>query len=172
MIITKKALPRRTVLRGLGTALALPLLDGMVPALTALAQTAARPKPRLGVVYVPHGAVMSNWTPAVEGPAFEFTPILQPVAAFRDHLSVLSGLDHAPAAQMPGDPAGGHGRITGAFLTGVHAKPTEGADFEAGKSIDQIAAEQLGQHTQLASLEVGIGLPNFGGACDAGFSCA
>ena len=172
MMITKKALPRRTVLRGLGTALALPLLDGMVPALTALGQTAARPKPRLGVVYVPHGAVMSNWTPAVEGTAFEFTPILQPVAAFRDYLSVLSGLDHAPAAQMPGDPAGGHGRITGAFLTGVHAKPTEGADFEAGKSIDQIAAEQLGQHTQLASLEVGIGLPDFGGACDAGFSCA
>ena len=172
MMITKKALPRRTVLRGLGTALALPLLDGMVPALTALAQTAARPKPRLGVVYVPHGAVMSNWTPAVEGTAFEFTPILQPVAAFRDHLSVLSGLDHAPAAQMPGDPAGGHGRFTGAFLTGVPAKPTEGADFEAGKSIDQIAAEQLGQHTQLASLEVGIGLPDFGGACDAGFSCA
>ena len=172
MMITKKTLPRRTVLRGLGTAVALPLLDGMVPALTALAQTAARPKPRLGVVYVPHGAVMRNWTPAVEGTGFEFTPILQPLAPFRDHLSVLSGLDHAPAAQMPGDPAGGHGRITGAFLTGVHAKPTEGADFEAGTSFDQIAAGQLGRHTQLASLEVGIGLPDFGGACDAGFSCA
>ncbi|MEE8130309.1 MAG: DUF1552 domain-containing protein [Vicinamibacterales bacterium] len=172
MIITKKALPRRTVLRGLGTAVALPLLDGMVPALTALAQTVARPKPRLGVVYVPHGAVMNRWTPAQEGVGFEFTPILQPLAGFRDHITVLSGLDHAPAAQLPGDPAGGHGRITGAFLTGVHAKPTEGADFEAGRSVDQIAAEQLGQQTQLASLEVGIGLPEFGGACDAGFSCA
>ena len=172
MIIAKRALPRRTVLRGLGTAVALPLLDGMVPALTALAQTAARPKPRLGVVYVPHGAVMNNWTPAVDGKGFEFTPILQPLAGFRKHLNVLSGLDHAPAAQMPGDPAGGHGRITGAFLTGVHAKPTEGADFEAGTSMDQIAAARLGRETQLASLEVGIGLPEFGGACDAGFSCA
>ena len=172
MIITKRTLPRRTVLRGLGTAVALPLLDGMVPALTALAQTAAQPKPRLGVVYVPHGAVMNNWTPAVDGKGFGFTPVLQPLAGFRKHLNVLSGLDHAPAAQMPGDPAGGHGRITGAFLTGVHAKPTEGADFEAGISMDQIAAARLGRETQLASLEVGIGLPEFGGACDAGFSCA
>ena len=172
MIITKKALPRRTVLRGLGTAVALPLLDGMVPALTALGRTAAAPKPRLGVIYVPHGAVMRNWTPALEGAGFEFTRILKPLEPSRDHLLVLSGMDHAPAAQMPGDPAGGHGRITGAFLTGVHAKPTEGADFEAGRSMDQIAAEQLGQHTQLASLELGIGLPEFGGACDAGFSCA
>jgi hypothetical protein len=172
MIITKQALSRRTVLRGIGTTVALPLLDAMVPALTALAQTASRPKPRLGVVYVPHGAVMSDWTPAVEGAGFEFTPILQPLEPYRDNLLVLSGLDHAPAAQMPGDPAGGHGRITGAFLTGVHAKPTEGADFEAGTSVDQIAAAELGQQTQLGSLEVGIGLPDFGGACDAGFSCA
>ena len=172
MIITKKALPRRAVLRGLGTAVALPLLDGMVPALTALGRTVARPKPRLGVVYVPHGAVMDNWTPVTDGAEFEFTPILQPLERFRDHLSVMTGLDHAPAAQLPGDPAGGHGRISGAFLTGIHAKPTEGADFEAGISVDQIAAEQLGQKTQLASLELGIGLPEFGGACDAGFSCA
>ena len=172
MIITKKSLSRRTVLRGLGTAVALPLLDGMVPALTALGRTAARPKPRLGFVYVPHGAVMRNWTPPGEGAGFEFTPILKPLEPFRDRLVVLSGLDHAPAAQMPGDPAGGHGRITGAFLTGVHAKPTEGADFEAGVSVDQIAAARLGRRTELASLEVGIGLPEFGGACDAGFSCA
>ena len=107
MIITKKTLPRRTVLRGLGTAVALPLLDGMVPALTALSRTAARPKPRLGFVYVPHGAVMRNWTPPTEGTGFEFTPILKPLEPFRDNLVVLSNLDHAPAAQMPGDPAGG-----------------------------------------------------------------
>ena len=172
MIITKKALPRRSVLRGLGAAVALPLLDGMVPALTALSKTVAKPTPRFGVVYVPHGAVMSNWTPAGEGTGFEFTPILEPVAPFRDRLHVLSGLDHAPAAQLPGEPAGGHGRIGGAFLTGVHAKPTEGADFKAGRSVDQIAAAHLGQYTQLASLELGMGLPDFGGACDAGFSCA
>lgn len=172
MIITKKALPRRTVLRGLGASVALPLLDGMVPALTAMSRTAAAPKPRWGVVYVPHGAVMDNWTPPMDGPGLELSRILQPLASFRDRLTVLSGLDHAPAAQLPGDPAGGHGRITGAFLTGVHAKPTEGADFEAGQSVDQIAAERLGRETQLASLELGIGLPDFGGACDAGFSCA
>ena len=172
MIITKKVLPRRTVLQGLGASVALPLLDGMVPALTAVGRTAAAPRPRFGVVYVPHGAVMENWTPTQEGTAFEFTPILQPLEPFRDRLRILSGLDHAPAAQMPGDPAGGHGRITGAFLTGVHAKPTEGADFKAGVSVDQIAAQRLGQHTELASLELGIGLPDFGGACDAGFSCA
>ena len=117
MIITKKLLPRRTVLRGLGTAVALPLLDGMVPALTAMRRTVAATKPRLGVVYVPHGAVMEEWTPAEEGTGFGVTPILQPLEAYRDHLTVLSGLDHKPAAQMPGDPAGGHGRITGAFLT-------------------------------------------------------
>ncbi len=172
MIITKKAMPRRTVLRGLGASVALPLLDGMVPALTALGRTAAAAKPRWGVVYVPHGAVMNHWTPQQQGSGFEFSRILQPLTAFRDRLTVLSGLDHAPAAQLPGDPAGGHGRITGAFLTGVHAKPTEGADFEAGQSVDQIAARQLGQETELASLEIGIGLPDFGGACDAGFSCA
>ena len=172
MIITKKTLPRRTVLRGLGTALALPLLDGMVPALTALGRTAARPRPRLGFVYVPHGAVMRNWTPPGEGAGFEFTPILKPLEPFRDRLVVLTGLDNTPAATMPGDPGGGHGRVTGAFLTGVRAKPTEGADFEAGVSVDQIAAAQLGRRTELASLEVGIGLPEFGGACDAGFSCA
>ena len=172
MIITKKTLPRRTVLRGLGTALALPLLDGMVPALTALGRTAARPRPRLGFVYVPHGAVMRNWTPPGEGAGFEFTPILEPLEPFRDRLVVLTGLDNTPAATMPGDPGGGHGRVTGAFLTGVRAKPTEGADFEAGVSVDQIAAAQLGRRTELASLEVGIGLPGFGGACDPGFSCA
>ena len=172
MIITKKALARRTVLRGLGTTLALPLLDGMIPALTATVRTAAAAKPRLGVVYVPHGAVMNNWTPSTQGAGFEFSPILQPLESYRDRLLVLSGLNHAPAAQMPGDPAGGHGRITGAFLTGVHAKPTEGADFEAGQSFDQIAAERLGREVELGSLELGIGLPEFGGACDAGFSCA
>ena len=172
MIITKRTLPRRTMLRGLGTAVALPLLESMVPAMTALAKTEARGKPRLGMVYVPHGAVMDKWTPAADGAGFEFTPILQPLESFRERLLVLTGMDHKPAAQMPGDPAGGHGRITGAFLTGVHAKPTEGADFEAGISMDQIAAAHLGKETQLASLEGGVSLPDFGGACDAGFSCA
>ena len=172
MIITKRAIPRRTVLRGLGATLALPLLDGMVPALSALRLTAAKAKRRLGFVYVPHGAVMERWTPALDGAGFEFTPILQPLAPFRDHVLVMTGLDNKPALALQGEPAGGHGRIGGAFLTGVHAKPTEGADFRAGISIDQIAASHLGQETQLASLELGLESTELAGACDVGFSCA
>jgi hypothetical protein len=172
MIITRKAIPRRTVLRGLGATLALPLLDGMVPAFAAIRTTAARPKSRLGLIYVPHGAIMERWTPAADGADFELSPILQPLQNFRDRLVVLSGLDNKPALALQGEPAGGHGRIGAAFLTGVHAKPTEGADFRAGISIDQIAASHLGQQTQLASLELGLESTELSGACDVGFSCA
>jgi hypothetical protein len=172
VIVTKKSIPRRTVLRGLGATVALPLLDGMVPAFAATRAPAAKPVSRFGVVYVPHGAVMANWTPAESGRAFELSPILTPLKPFRDQMLIVTGLDHTPAAQLPGEPGGGHGRIGGAFLTGVHAKPTEGADFEAGTSIDQIAATELGRETQLTSLELGLGSTDFAGACDAGFSCA
>ena len=171
-IVTKRVLPRRTVLRGLGATIALPLLDGMVPAFAAIRTTAARPTSRLGVVYVPMGAVMDNWTPAGEGAAFELSPILQPLAEFQDQLLVLTGLSNQPAVALQGEPAGGHGRISGAFLTGVHAKPTEGRDFQAGVSIDQIAAAQFRQHTQLASLELGLETSDLAGACDVGYSCA
>jgi hypothetical protein len=115
---------------------------------------------------------MDQWTPAADGKAFEFTPILRPLEPFRDRLVVITGLDNAPALALQGEPAGGHGRIGGAFLTGVHAKPTEGADFRAGVSIDQIAASHLGQETQLASLELGLESTDLAGACDVGFSCA
>jgi hypothetical protein len=172
MIVTKRALPRRTVLRGFGAMLSLPLLDSMIPALTAQAKTAARQKARLGIVYVPHGAVMANWTPRGEGADFTLSPVLETLAPFRQQLVVVTGLDHKPAAQLPGEPAGGHGRIGGAWLTGVHAKPTEGADFEAGVSLDQIAAAHVSAETELRSLEVGLGATEFAGACDAGFSCA
>ena len=172
MIVMKKSLARRTVLRGLGASIALPLLDGMVPAFAAIRNTAAKPTPRLSIVYTGNGAVMADWTPALDGPAFEFSRILAPLAPFRDRVLVVSGLDNAPGLARPGEPAGGHGRIGGAFLTGVHAKPTDGADFEAGVSIDQIAAAHLGQQTQLASLELGLESTEFAGACDAGFSCA
>ena len=172
MIISKMHLPRRTFLRGLGATVALPLLDSMVPAFAAGRDTAATPVKRLGIVYVPHGAVMDNWTPAAEGAAFEMTPILEPLAPFRDRLLVLSGLNNEPSVALPGDPAGGHGRISGAFLTGVHAKPTEGADVEAATSIDQIAAAHFRQHTQLASLELSLEATDIAGACDVGFSCA
>jgi len=171
MIITQKAMSRRTVLRGLGASVTLPLLDGMVPAYAALRATAT-PAQRLGIVYVPMGAVMENWTPATEGAGFELSPILQPLAPVRDQLLVLTGLDNQPAVALPGEPAGGHGRIGAAFLTGVHAKPTEGVDFRAGVSIDQIAGAELGRETQLASLEVGLESTDLAGACDVGYSCA
>jgi hypothetical protein len=172
MIVTRKAIARRTMLRGLGATLALPLLDGMVPAFTPLLKSAARPVSRLGVVYVPMGAVMNNWTPTTEGAAFEMSPILEPIAPFRSRILVLSNLDNAPAVARLGEPAGGHGRIGGAFLTGVHAKPTEGADFETGVSFDQIAAAHLGQQTELSSLELGLEVSGLAGACDVGYSCA
>lgn len=172
MIVTKKAISRRTVLRGLGATIALPLLDGMVPAFAALRNTAAKVTPRLSVIYVGNGVVMKGWTPGTEGAGYEMTPILEPLTPFRDRMLVLTGLDNRPGLALPGEPAGGHGRICGSFLTGVHVKPTEGADFQAGISIDQIAAKQLGQQTQLASLEVGLESTEVAGACDAGFSCA
>jgi hypothetical protein len=115
---------------------------------------------------------MQAWTPATTGRDFELTPILEPLAPYRDRLIVLSGLDNKPGLALPGEPAGGHGRIGGSFLTGVHVKPTEGADFEAGISVDQMAARELGQRTQLASLELSLESTEFAGACDAGFSCA
>jgi hypothetical protein len=151
--------------------LALPLLDSMIPALSAVGKTAAKAKSRLGIVYVPHGAVMDKWTPVNDG-ALELSPILQPLAAFTDRLVVITGLDNRPALALQGEPAGGHGRIGAAFLTGVHAKPTEGADFRAGISIDQIAAARLGNETELASLELGLESTDLAGACDVGFSCA
>ena len=171
-VVTKKVLSRRAVLRGLGATIALLLLDGMVPAFAAIRTTAARPTSRFGVVYVPMGAVMDNWTPAAEGAGFELSPILQPLAPFQDQLLVLTGLSNQPAVALQGSLLGGHGRISGAFLTGVHAKPTEGRDFQAGVSIDQIAAAQFRQHTQLASLELGLETSDLAGACDVGYSCA
>jgi hypothetical protein len=144
----------------------------MVPALPANSNGGTKPINRLGFVYVPHGAVMNKWTPAGEGTAFEYTPILKPLEPFRNHIVVVTGLDNKPALALAGEPAGGHGRIGAAFLTGVHAKPTEGADFQAGISVDQVAASQLGQDTQLASLELSLESTEFAGACDAGFSCA
>jgi hypothetical protein len=174
MIVTKKAIPRRTIVRGLGAAVVLPLLDAMVPAFASVRTTAAKPTPRLSVIHIGLGVTNGqlNWTPKTEGRGFESTRILTPLAPFRDQLLVLSGLDSKGGAARPGDPGGGHGRISGAFLTGVHVKPTEGADFEAGVSMDQIAAQQLGRDTPLPSLELSLESTDMAGACDAGYSCA
>jgi len=168
MMISKKAIPRRTVLRGIGAALALPLLDGMVPALTALGKTAARPINRFGVVYVPNGMIMPNWTPAAEGAAFELTPTLSPLAPFREQLLVLSGLNCIPT---PGRPGGAHAKATTRFLTDV-SPPTSETRLDAGISIDQIVAREQGRFTQLASLELAIESGDTAGACDQGFACA
>ena len=169
-MIIKKAIPRRTVLRGIGATLALPLLDGMVPALSALNKTAAKPALRFGAVYVPNGIVMQNWAPAAEGTAFELTPILQPLAPFRDQLLVLSGLNSTPP---PGARGGTHSRAATRFLTDLHPAQPEDWSRQAPMSMDQRAAKELGKHTPLASLELGLEGANFAGSCDSGgFGCA
>jgi hypothetical protein len=173
MIVTKKAIPRRTILRGMGAALALPLLDSMVPALSALKDTAAKPVPRFGVVYVPNGMVMKNWTPAEEGAAFEFTPTLKPLEPFRDRMLLLNGLSSKPPANGPiGAAAGVHARASTRFLTDVIPKRAQGSEIAAGISMDQLAAQELGKETQLASLELALEGRDFAGSCDAGYSCA
>ena len=167
MIVTKKAIGRRTVLRGIGATLALPLLDSMVPALTALGQTAARRVGRLSVVYVPNGMRMEHWTPAAEGAAFELTQVLQPLAPFRDRLLVLSGLSSGGGPQS----SGVHARASTKFLTDITPKFTQGSDLSAGVSIDQVAAAEIGQQTPLGSLELALESGETG-TCDVGFSCA
>ena len=172
MFISQKHLPRRTVLRGLGASLALPLLDGMVPAYAALRKTAANPVRRLGVCYVPNGMEMRAWTPGGKGSELELSQILQPLAPFRSQTNVLTGLADKVAVPRPGEGIGDHARASATFLTGVHVKKTEGPDIRAGISMDQIAARQLGAETQLASLELGVDSVETLGACDAGYSCA
>jgi hypothetical protein len=171
MIITKKAIPRRAFLRGINTMLALPLLDAMVPAFATARDTAANDAARLSFVYVPNGIVMEKWTPAAEGTAFEFTPILEPLAPFRDHLLVLSGLAHTEGRPLPGE-SGDHSRASSSFLTGVHVNQTGGANLRNGVSLDQIVAKELGKRTQLASLELGLDATEIAGTCDSGFACA
>lgn len=151
--LSKKHLSRRTLLRGAGTALALPLLDAMVPAGVALAQTAATPKPRFGAIYFPHGATMSRWTPATEGKDFAISEILKPVEHLRSHLNVISNLSHA-LAYGPGGATGNHNRSSAAYLSG--AKAEFGAQPFLGVTVDQIVAQQLGQDTPIPSLELMI----------------
>jgi hypothetical protein len=170
MIITKKALPRRTFLRGLGATIALPLLDAMRP---ALANPALQSKPavRLGFVYVPNGVIMEHWTPAKTGKGWEFTPILKALEPYRDYINLFSGLAQTNGRAL-GDGPGDHARAGATWLTGVHPKKTEGADIRAGISADQIAAKELGKATQIASLELGLEMPSLAGGCDSGYSCA
>jgi hypothetical protein len=165
MFITRKHLSRRTVLRGAGASIALPLLDAMIPAATALAQTAAAAKPRLAFIYFPHGAIMDQWTPAKEGVDFEMSPILKPLEPFKNKLTIVSGLEN-----RPGMSATVHGIVPGTWLTCVHPRQTP--ERYGGVSIDQMAAEKLGQDTPLPSLEVGMEQGGSGGACDRQYGCS
>ncbi len=147
MIITKQHLSRRTVLRGLGVTIALPLLDGMIPALTATSRTAAQPVRRFGAFYVPMGVNMPQWTPAAEGQGFALTPTLQALADYKKELTVVTGLDSQPAEPGDDDGGGPHSRVMAAWLTGAHALKTEGTG-SVNVSMDQIAAKQFGDQTQ------------------------
>ena len=162
MIITKKALPRRMVLRGMGATLALPFLDCMVPALASAKATA--PVNRFGVVYVPNGMVMEHWTPSKEGTDFELPSTLQPLAKFRSHMHIITGLQNKGI--------GIHENGSTRYLTGVKPKETQGSDLLAGISADQVAAKELGKQTQLASLELSLEVGESTGTCGTGFSCA
>ena len=168
MLITKKAIPRRAMLRGLGATLALPLLDAMVPPLTALQRTPAKWISRFGVMYVPNGMVMEQWTPVAEGTSFELTPTLAPLAPFREDLIVMSNLACVPT---PGRPGGAHAKASTRFLTDI-SPPTSETWLDAGISMDQIAAREMGASTQLASLELAVESGETAGACDVGFACA
>ena len=167
MFISKKALSRRTMLRGFGASLALPLLDSMIPAATALATTAAKPVNRFGVVYVPNGMIMQNYLPAAEGAGFELTPTLSALAPFRSDVLILSGLNCVPT---PGRPGGAHAKATTRFLTDI-SPPQSETWLDAGVSMDQILAQETGKQTQLASLELAIENGETAGACDTGFAC-
>lgn len=169
--LTRKHLHRRTVLRGLGVAVALPVLDAMIPAATALAQTAARSKTRLSCIYVPHGATMDLWTPGTVGSDFAFSPILKPFEPFRRSVNVISNLAHRNVAPAGGEDSGGaenHSRAAAVFLTGAH--PFKGDVARVGVSVDQMAAAVVGQDTPLPSIEMSI--EPTGGACDLSFTCA
>jgi hypothetical protein len=165
LIITKKALPRRTFLRGLGATVALPLLDAMVPSLTAQSATAANPVRRLGFVYMPMGAHIPEWTPPGEGKLSELSPSLKSLSPVVDHLTVITNMELKNA--YPGT----HATSNAAFLSAAKAKWTESTDYHLGTTVDQIAAKQLGKDTRLPSLELAMDLLTTVGQCDNGYAC-
>ncbi|HYP09654.1 MAG TPA: DUF1552 domain-containing protein [Bryobacteraceae bacterium] len=165
MIITKKALPRRTFLRGAGALVALPLLDAMVPALTAQSATAANPVRRLGFVYMPMGAHMQQWTPQGDGKLGELSPTLRSLTPVMDQLTVLTNMELKNA--YPGT----HATSNAAFLSAATAKWTESTDYHLGTTVDQVAAQHIGKETRLPSLELSMDLMTMVGQCDNGYAC-
>ncbi len=168
--MSDRTLDRRTVLRGIGTMMALPLLEGMAP-LTALAQTPKSAPVRMAFLFVPNGVNMANWTPAAEGLGFALPHTLEPLKAVQSSLNVLTGLAQQNAFAL-GDGPGDHARSSAAWLTGVHPRKTSGADIKNGISVDQVAAMRLGKDTRFASLELGCERGGTAGQCDSGYSCA
>jgi hypothetical protein len=176
MIVTRRHLRRRTFLKGMGAAIALPALDAMTPAFAAgpgravSARAGASPV-RLAFTYVPNGVTMADWTPTSSGTTFEFPRILKPFAAFREDTLVLTGLTHKNGYAL-GDGPGDHARAAASYLTGVHPRKTAGADIQNGISVDQVAAQHLADKTRFASLELGCDDSRTVGNCDSGYSCA
>lgn len=169
MRLIRNPLDRRTMLRGMGATMALPLLEAMMPSAKA-ADIAARPK-RLQIFYSPNGMMMKDFVPKETGAGFTLPSTLEPLAAHRERIAVVTGLGHPQAAAM-GDRPAGHGRSCPAFITGVHVRQTEGTDIRCGISMDQMFADHLGDATQISSLELGIDQASLLGSCDIGYSCA
>src|SRR6186997_1791924 len=153
MFITRKALPRRTFLRAMGTTIALPFLDSMVPALSA----APKPTPRFGFVYIANGVIQKQWIPATTGAGFELTPTLQAFANVRDHVNVLSGLSHLQADTF-GDGTGDHPRSSAVWLTGVHAydRTVPGVEVRLATTVDQMIAQKVGRTSRIPSIEMSV----------------
>ena len=165
MFISKMSLPRRTFLRGVGATVALPLLDAMVPAFTAIGKTAAAPRLRFGAIYVPNGIIMNQWTPATVGSGFELMPTHQPLLPFQDKLTVISNTYRGGEAD--------HAVACAAFLSGAVPKKTEAQDFRLSQTIDQIVAKQVGAGTAFPSIEVATeDFTGYVGGCSPGYSCA
>src|SRR5579862_2887047 len=162
--LSKKSIPRRRILRGIGAGLALPLLDSMIPSSTALAQTAAVPPKRFGAVFVPHGERPGYWTPKTVGSDFEMSPILEPLASYRDQLTLVSELC---------DPVDGHAVTVAAWLSGSVPKRTIAEDVRNGTTVDQVVARQIGQDTVYPSLELATeDFTGYIGGCDPAYACA
>ena len=171
-MIRRVQLSRRTLLRGIGTTVALPLLDAMSPAFSATPSRLGNQIPvRMAFSYVPNGIIMEDWTPADAGALKALPSILEPVSEFRGDVMLLSGLTHNNGRAL-GDGPGDHARAAASFLTGVHPKKTDGADIRNGISVDQVAAELVGGRTRFASIELGVEHGRLAGNCDSGYSCA